>query len=120
MKLSSTIPRRKFLKLSAMSGTFLAIGYLSVFGEYPKIVNLDLEDRNTESELNPYIFIDNDGKIILLNHRPEMGQGTFEAIPMIIAEELEADIANITIMPSPADRAWPLSAIWPRSTCSQA
>lgn len=105
MKFSSTIPRRKFLKISAMSGTFLALGYLSIFGEDPKIINLDLEDGNTESELNPYIFIDNDGKIILFNHRPEMGQGTFEAIPMIIAEELEVDIANITIMPSPADRA---------------
>lgn len=105
MKFSSTIPRRKFLKISAMSGTFLALGYLSIFGENPKIINLDLEDGNTESELNPYIFIDNAGKIILFNHRPEMGQGTFEAIPMIIAEELEVDIANITIMPSPADRA---------------
>src|ERR1017187_6182229 len=34
-----------------------------------------------------------------------MGQGTFEAIPMIIAEELEVDINTINIMPSAADRA---------------
>jgi len=105
MKFSSTIPRRKFLKISVVSGTCLALGYLSVFGEDPKIVNLDLQKGNTESELNPFIFIDTNGKITLLNHRPEMGQGTFEAIPMIIAEELEVDIANIDIVPSPADRA---------------
>ena len=105
MKFSSTIPRRKFLKISAISGTCLALGYLSIFGEPLKVVNLDLEDENTESELNPFIFIDTNGKITLLNHRPEMGQGTFEAIPMIVAEELEADIATIHIMPSPADRA---------------
>lgn len=88
-----------------MSGTFLALGYLSIFGREPKIVNLYLEDEGLETELNPYIFIDSNGKIILFNHRPEMGQGTFEAIPMIIAEELEVDISNINIMPSPADRA---------------
>ncbi len=57
-----------------------------------------------ELALNPFIFIDSSGKIILYNHRPEMGQGTFEAIPMIIAEELEVDMNSITIMPSPADR----------------
>ena len=85
-----------------MSGTCLALGYISFFGKEPKIVNMDLED---ETELNPFIFIDNNGKIILFNHRPEMGQGTFEAIPMIIAEELEVDISKINIMRSPADRA---------------
>src|SRR5665647_272012 len=105
MKVSSKIPRRKFLKISAMSGTILALGYLSIFGQDPKIVNLDLVDEGQETELNPYIFIDSNGKITLFNHRPEMGQGTFEAIPMIIAEELEVDIATINIMPSPADRS---------------
>lgn len=88
-----------------MSGTFLALGYLSIFGQEPRIVNLDLQDEDTKSELNPFIFINSDGKITLLNHRPEMGQGTFGAIPMIIAEELEVDIDTINIMPSPADRA---------------
>jgi Aerobic-type carbon monoxide dehydrogenase, large subunit CoxL/CutL homologs len=105
MKFSATIPRRKFLKISAVSGTFLALGYISIFGKEPKIVNLDLEDDATDTELNPYIFIDSDGKITLFSHRPEMGQGTFEAIPMIIAEELEVDLANINIVPSPADRS---------------
>jgi len=104
MKFSSKIPRRKFLKLSAMSGSCLALGYISFFGKDPKIVNMDLEDEN-QTELNPFIFINDNGKITLFNHRPEMGQGTFEAIPMIIAEELEVDINNINIVPSPADRA---------------
>ncbi|MDP4285370.1 MAG: molybdopterin-dependent oxidoreductase [Bacteroidota bacterium] len=104
MKVSSKISRRKFIKISTISGTFLALGYVSIFGKEPKIVNLDLEDENAESELSPFIFIDNKGTITLLNHRPEMGQGTFEAIPMIIAEELEVNMNSIHIMPSPADR----------------
>ena len=88
-----------------MSGIFLALGYLSILGQEPRIVNLALEEEYTKLELNPFIFIDGDGKITLLNHRPEMGQGTFGAIPMIIAEELEVDIDTINIMPSPADRS---------------
>ena len=103
MKFESKIPRRKFLKVSAISGACLALGF-SIFGEDQKIVNLNLENENPGIGLNPFIFIENSGKIIVYNHRPEMGQGTFEAIPMIIAEELEADINKIIIMASPADR----------------
>jgi isoquinoline 1-oxidoreductase subunit beta len=105
MKISNTIPRRKFLKISALSGTFLALGHLSILGQQPKIVNLDLVDVDPEAELNPFVFIDSNGNITLLNNRPEMGQGTFEAIPMIIAEELEVDMNAINIVPSPADRS---------------
>ena len=104
MKFETKIPRRKFLKVSALSGTCLALGYISIFGEEPKIVNLTLENENPGIGLNPFYFYRQRRKNYFYNHRPEMGQGTFEAIPMIIAEELEADINNITIMPSPADR----------------
>lgn len=104
MKFESKIPRRKFLKVSAISGACLALGYISFFGEEPKIVNLNLANDEPGTALNPFIFIDSSGKITLYNNRPEMGQGTFEAIPMIIAEELEVDMNHITIMPSPADR----------------
>src|ERR1700704_3345145 len=103
MKATHAIPRRKFLKLSALSGTFLALGYISFSDERKKIVNLHLENDVTETQLNPFIFIDNTGAITIFNHRPEMGQGTYQAIPMIIAEELEVDITKITIRPSPAN-----------------
>lgn len=105
MKFTSTIPRRKFLKISVLSGSFLALGYIAIPGKEPNIVNLQLEDEIPGAALNPFIFIDNKGKITLLNNRPEMGQGTFEAMPMIIAEELEVDMDAIIILPSPADRS---------------
>src|SRR6266542_1435564 len=103
MKTSSKIARRKFLKLSAMSGAGLALGYMFVSGKEPKIKHVDICDDRLATEVNPYIFIDSKGKITIFNHRPEMGQGTYQAIPMIIAEELEVDIENVNIMPSPAN-----------------
>lgn len=104
MKTPSKIARRKFLQLTAMSGAGVALGYLLVSGKEPKIVHINIGDDSLASEVNPYIFIDTKGKITLFNHRPEMGQGTYEAIPMIIAEELEVNIEDVNIMPSPANR----------------
>src|SRR6185503_5202129 len=67
-----------------------------------KVVNL-LLDENEAVQLNPYILIEPSGKITLFNHRAEMGQGTFQSIPMIIAEELEVDIEKVDIVISPAN-----------------
>ncbi|HXB45872.1 MAG TPA: molybdopterin cofactor-binding domain-containing protein [Puia sp.] len=104
MKTSQKIQRRDFLKISAMSGAALfIIGYLDVKGKTPEITNLSSED-SLGARMNAFIFIDSSGTITIYNHRPEMGQGTFESIPMIIAEELEADINTVQIMQSPASR----------------
>src|SRR3954470_9336328 len=104
MKTPNKIARRKFLELTGFSGAGVALGYMFVSGKEPKIAHVNIGDDSLESEVNRYIFIDSKGKITLFNHRPEMGQGTYEAIPMIIAEELEANIEDVNIMPSPANR----------------
>ncbi len=104
MKTSQTIQRRDFIRLTAMAGAGLfVIGYLEVKGRAPQIANLSGEESLGE-KMNAYIFIDSSGRISIYNHRPEMGQGTFEAIPMIIAEELEVDITKVNILQSPASR----------------
>ena len=105
MKTVNKIHRRKFIQLAAMSaGAALAVGYLPDIDNKSRIVNL-LMTGEPGLGLNQYIFIDSSGKITLFNHRPEMGQGTYQAIPMIIAEELEVDIDKVEIMQSPADRS---------------
>src|SRR4029453_4823367 len=78
--------------------------YLPGIGNKPRIVNFS-KTGLPGLELNQYIFIDSSGKITLFNHRPEMGQGTYQAIPMIIAEELEEDINKVETKQSPADRS---------------
>jgi isoquinoline 1-oxidoreductase beta subunit len=105
MKTANKIHRRKFIQLATMSaGAALAVGYLPDIGNKSRVVNL-LMIGEPGLRLNQYIFIDSSGKITLFNHRPEMGQGTYQAIPMIIAEELEVDIDKVEIMQSPADRS---------------
>lgn len=53
--------------------------------------------------LNQFVVINTNGRVLLYNHRPEMGQGTYQAVPMILAEELEVDVNQIEIRPSEAN-----------------
>ena len=104
MKTVQPIKRREFIRLTALSGAALfVVGYFEVKGGPPQIANLS-GDESLGAKLNAYIFIDSTGKITIYNNRPEMGQGTFESIPMIIAEELEVDITKVNVMASPASR----------------
>jgi isoquinoline 1-oxidoreductase beta subunit len=96
------ISRRKFIQLSSMTGSFLALGYLTLEPGKEKLVAQSLTDLSGLN-LNQFILIGSDNSIVLLNHRPEMGQGTYQSIPMILAEELEVEIDKIEIRPSVAD-----------------
>lgn len=90
--------RREFLQIAGISGLGLMIGCASS-GEKIKIANAE------DVELNHFVFIDTNGVVTILNHKPELGQGVYQAIPMIIAEELEVDIDKIKIVQSVADKS---------------
>ncbi len=89
--------RREFLQLTGATGLGLMLGCT---GTGNKVVNANAEDV----ELNHFVFIDTNGVVTILNHKPELGQGVYQAIPMIIAEELEVDITKINIVQSVADK----------------
>ena len=101
---TTTLPRREFLKVSMLSGAVLALGYTSLEGEEISVIKIT-QPGALGLELNPYIFIEASGKITIFNHRPEMGQGTFQSIPMILAEELEVALDKVEIVQAPANRA---------------
>src|SRR5687768_9207855 len=96
------ISRRKFIELSSAAGTFLAIGFVGQASGKEKLVAKSSSDPST-IDLNQFISIGIDNTITLFNHRPEMGQGTYLSIPMILAEELEVDIDKIEVKPSTAN-----------------
>ena len=55
--------------------------------------------------LNAFVRIAPSGQVTLVMPKVEMGQGTYTALPMLIAEELEVDLANVAIEPAPPDPA---------------
>ena len=94
---TKALSRRNFLRSSGMGGTALLLGfYFPAAAKQGKIVNV-ADDINEEIELNAWIRIDTSGKITILSHRAEMGQGAYQAIPQIIAEELEVNLDDINI-----------------------
>jgi isoquinoline 1-oxidoreductase beta subunit len=82
----SEINRRDFVKLCAITSMGLVIGLPRPGGA-----------KATAQELHPLIRIGADGRIIIYAQNPEMGQGVKTALPMIIAEELDADWASVSV-----------------------
>ncbi len=55
------------------------------------------------AELGDYIMIEADGTVTLMARNPDMGQGSKTLLPMLIAEELDADWQRVKIEYAPAD-----------------
>jgi isoquinoline 1-oxidoreductase beta subunit len=89
--------RRDFLKQSMSLGFGLSIGFSS--GNTFALLNPALE----ASEITPFITIHSNGLITLVNPSPDMGQGSMQALPTLIAEELEVDLDQVTVIPSNGD-----------------
>ncbi|MEJ7647200.1 MAG: xanthine dehydrogenase family protein molybdopterin-binding subunit [Chryseolinea sp.] len=98
MTTQSRISRRNFMRLSGLTGAALTLGfYVPASGKNPAVVNVTA-DANKAIELNAWISIDKMGKVTIINHRSEMGQGSFQSVPQIIAEELEVDLNDVNIV----------------------
>jgi isoquinoline 1-oxidoreductase beta subunit len=99
----TSIDRRSFLKSSALTGGGLMISFtwLSSFGFADKISSPDLPGEWIE--INGYIKITPDNIIKILNPNPEFGQNVMTSLPMMIAEELEADWQKIVVEMGPHD-----------------
>ena len=50
-----------------------------------------------------FVSIEPDGTVSVICHRSEMGQGVRTSLPMVVAEELEADWAKIKVVQAPGD-----------------
>ena len=96
--INKSISRRDFIRVSGVTGVALTLGFrISSAGK--EIALLDRSVAESQNiELNAWISIDTSGKVTLTNHRSEMGQGSFQSVPQIIAEELEVDLNKVNIV----------------------
>jgi isoquinoline 1-oxidoreductase beta subunit len=98
MSTASPIGRRKFIQLSGITGAGLLLGLQKSASGQLSVTNMasDTEAFN----LTPYVLIEKTGKITIFNTKPEIGQGTHQSIPSLIAEELELSLDQVTIRQS--------------------
>src|SRR5215210_8062585 len=57
--------------------------------------------------LRPWVSIAPDGMITIMSAATEMGQGSMTSLPLIVAEELDADWQKVRIVPAP-----PIDAVY--------
>src|ERR1700731_4921352 len=82
----------------------LAGGFLPAFHLPARAVNEPVQppdDTDGKFAPNAFIRIDQSGKTTLVMPQVEMGQGVYTALPMILAEELDADFAHVTLEDAP-------------------
>jgi len=101
---TKTISRRNFLRTSSLTGAVLSIGfYFPALAKEAKIINAG-DEANEEIELNAWIHINTSGKVTIFSHRAEMGQGVYQSIPQIVAEELEVNLDEVNIVFAKGDQ----------------
>ncbi|MDX1941637.1 MAG: molybdopterin cofactor-binding domain-containing protein [Saprospiraceae bacterium] len=93
------IDRRSFLKFSG-SITFVISAGLA----YP-LYSFFRKEEQENIPINAWVQISPDDKVTIYNPAAEMGQGSRTALPIILAEEMDADWAKVIIKDSPIDAA---------------
>jgi isoquinoline 1-oxidoreductase subunit beta len=101
------VSRRDMLKGVVATGGFVLAGQF-----VPGIANADENQYNTGaggmpggvvSDPHVYVSIAKDGTVTIVAHRAEMGTGSRTSLPMVVADEMEADWSKVKIVQAPGD-----------------
>jgi isoquinoline 1-oxidoreductase beta subunit len=95
--------RRDFLKTSALAGGGLILGfYLPVGARRAEAA----QQATPTFTPNAFIRVGKDDTITVIVNHSEMGQGPYTSIPMVVAEELDADWSKVRFEAAPVDPAY--------------
>ena len=92
-------PVLTFLVAGAAAGGGLLLGF---YLPQHVIAEAAVEGADVFSP-NAFIRIRPDNSVTLVMPQVEMGQGTYTSMPMLIAEELEVDLAQVSLEAAPPD-----------------
>jgi len=100
------VSRRTFLGAVPAIGLVLAVGYrrLALAAEEPKF-GADAMPHGWVDDPLVFVAIDADGTVTITCHRSEMGQGVRTSLPMVVADELEADWRHVRVRQAPGNEA---------------
>jgi isoquinoline 1-oxidoreductase beta subunit len=91
--MTETLSRRKFLVVTAAAGGGLLLGCY-------------VDGRRSSGaapafEPNAFVRVGADGQVTVIIPQAEMGQGVFTSMPMLVAEELEVGLDQVTVEQAP-------------------
>jgi isoquinoline 1-oxidoreductase subunit beta len=98
---------RRFLLRGLVASGALVVGASLLprraFAEYA--TGAALMPHGTVNDPHVFVSIDPSGEVSIIAHRAEMGPGPRTSLPMIVADEMEADWARVKIVQAPGDEA---------------
>jgi len=93
------IPRRQFLKFSVAASGGLLIGfYFAGDGN-----QASAQESANSFMPNAFVRIGADERITVIVNHSEMGQGVYTSLPMLLADELDADWSKVGFESAPVD-----------------
>jgi len=102
MTAATQMKRREFLKTGAAIGGGLLLNLY-----VPDWAPARAAQSTTQPVvLNAFVHIGSDDLVTVISNHSEMGQGIYTSLPMLIAEELEADWSKIRVQAAPVAAAY--------------
>jgi isoquinoline 1-oxidoreductase subunit beta len=95
--MKAQVSRRDFLQTGAAASGALMIGFV-----LPGCATPGASSKVATAMPNSWVRVGSDNSVTLLCARSEMGQGVYTSMPMLIAEELEVDLAKVKVDMAPA------------------
>ncbi len=99
-KTSAGMERRNFIKVSIAASGGLLIGFH--FSGISALASAQSSSAQTFMP-NAFVRIGTDERVTVIVNHSEMGQGVYTSLPMLLAEELDADWAKVGYEPAPVD-----------------
>ncbi|MBI5742102.1 MAG: xanthine dehydrogenase family protein molybdopterin-binding subunit [Nitrospirae bacterium] len=99
MNMIINISRREFIKTGSLIGGGLILGVIPGF-------NGASGQSSQNFAPNAFIRVGTDDIVTVIVNKSEMGQGVYTSLPMVVADEMEADWSKIRIEPAPVDPAY--------------
>ena len=96
----TSLNRRAFIKTTALAGGGMMLGF-SWTAPFLPTPEQAANAQESWFELHGYLKISPEGLITIQSPNPEIGQNVKTSMPMIVAEELDADWQDVTVEQAP-------------------
>jgi isoquinoline 1-oxidoreductase subunit beta len=108
--MKTSLTRREFLQKS-LAGTGLVIAAAATPFGTRLLSAAEIEKEEVAFSPNVWLRVASDNMVTVIVNKSEMGQGVDTSLPMIVADELDADWSKVKFSTAPADARY-IDPVW--------
>ncbi len=102
--LIENVSRRRFLTTAATAAGFVVAAQMVPFrSAFAYETGADKMPHGVVTDPHVWVSIDPSGIVTITAHRSEMGTGSRTSVPLVVAEEMDADWSKVRIVQAPGD-----------------